>query len=180
MTPTVSARDRVLDAFETLLIEHGERGATLDATAALAGVSKGGLLYHFGNRGALIEGLLERLSARAEADAHLMASAPAGSIDYLLRTSVYTGEDFDRTMIAVTRLAQSEDSRAGVALAAVRRTWLDLIQQQVQDPAVAETIMLVSDGLYMNSTLDCSTPAEAHTLSSTSIDEVLAVVARLY
>ncbi len=39
-----SARDRVLDAYETLLIEAGPAAATLDAVAAGAGVSKGGLL----------------------------------------------------------------------------------------------------------------------------------------
>ena len=42
-----SARDRVLDAYETLLIESGPGATTLDAVAAAADVSKGGLLYHF-------------------------------------------------------------------------------------------------------------------------------------
>lgn len=44
------ARGAVLDAFESLLIEVGERAATLDAVAGRAGVSKGGLLYHFPNK----------------------------------------------------------------------------------------------------------------------------------
>jgi hypothetical protein len=48
------AREAVLDAFESLLIEVGERAATLDAVARLAGVSKGGLLYHFPNKEAMI------------------------------------------------------------------------------------------------------------------------------
>jgi AcrR family transcriptional regulator len=42
-----ATRDRLLDAFEGLLIAHGPRAATLDAVAAAAEVSKGGLLYHF-------------------------------------------------------------------------------------------------------------------------------------
>lgn len=41
------AREKVLDAFEAILIDDGERAATLEATAKAAGVSKGGLLYHF-------------------------------------------------------------------------------------------------------------------------------------
>src|SRR5690606_13182471 len=45
--PAPAARAKVLDAFVSILLEHGERAATLDAVAAAAGVSKGGLLYHF-------------------------------------------------------------------------------------------------------------------------------------
>ena len=60
-----SARDRVLDAYETLLIEAGPGAATLDAVAAAAGVSKGGLLYHFASKDALAAGLLARLRSAA-------------------------------------------------------------------------------------------------------------------
>ena len=56
-----SARDRVLDAYETLLIEAGPGAATLDAVAAAAQVSKGGLLYHFPHRQALVDATLQRL-----------------------------------------------------------------------------------------------------------------------
>ncbi|WP_337479241.1 TetR family transcriptional regulator [Microbacterium yannicii] len=44
------AREKVLDAFERILIDEGERAATMDAAARAAGVSKGGLLYHFASR----------------------------------------------------------------------------------------------------------------------------------
>ena len=47
------ARESVLDAFEAILIDEGERAATMDATARAAGVSKGGLHYHFGSKDAL-------------------------------------------------------------------------------------------------------------------------------
>ena len=46
----MSSRDRILDAYESLLIEGGERAATLNAVVERAGLSKGGLLYHFGTR----------------------------------------------------------------------------------------------------------------------------------
>ena len=55
MPPAPAARERVLDAFESILVEHGERTATLDAVAESAGVSKGGLLYHFGSKQALVD-----------------------------------------------------------------------------------------------------------------------------
>ena len=53
-------RDRLLDAFETLLVSAGSRAATLDAVAAEAQVSKGGLLYHFHSKDELVDGMLSR------------------------------------------------------------------------------------------------------------------------
>ena len=87
MPPPPAARDKVLDAFERLLIEHGERETTLDAVARAAGVSKGGLIYHFGSREALIEGLLGRLEQLADEDLVLMDAAPEGPVAYYIRTS---------------------------------------------------------------------------------------------
>ncbi|MGO2018027.1 MAG: TetR/AcrR family transcriptional regulator, partial [Brevibacterium aurantiacum] len=54
-------KERLLDAFDILLDKQGISGATLDAVAAKAGVSKGGLLYHYGSKAELIKGSLERL-----------------------------------------------------------------------------------------------------------------------
>ncbi|MBR7504171.1 TetR family transcriptional regulator, partial [Mycobacterium tuberculosis] len=42
---SADTREKLLDAFDRLLEQHGTAGATLDAVAAEAGVSKGGLLY---------------------------------------------------------------------------------------------------------------------------------------
>ncbi|WP_254300837.1 TetR family transcriptional regulator [Rothia dentocariosa] len=42
-----NSREQILDAYEHLLVQAGERAATLDAVAAQAKVSKGGLLLSF-------------------------------------------------------------------------------------------------------------------------------------
>ena len=55
------ARDKLLAAFEQIVLDDGERAATLDAVAAAAGVSKGGLLYHFPHRQALVDATLQQL-----------------------------------------------------------------------------------------------------------------------
>ena len=65
------AREKLLTAFEHLVLSEGERAATLDAVAARAGVSKGGLLYHFPHRQALVDAALVR-SARAGATTPLV------------------------------------------------------------------------------------------------------------
>src|SRR5690348_11094601 len=58
--PLRSARERLLDAAERVVAESGATHLTLDAVAKSAGVSKGGLLYHFPSKEALLEGMLAR------------------------------------------------------------------------------------------------------------------------
>ncbi|WP_374834093.1 TetR/AcrR family transcriptional regulator [Paenochrobactrum pullorum] len=67
-------KDRVLDAAEEIIAESMGRGFTLDAVAERAGVSKGGLVYAFPTKDALIEAALARelnrfiLSWKAKSD----------------------------------------------------------------------------------------------------------------
>jgi len=55
-----SRRGELLDAAVAVIRRDGAQALTLDAVAAEAGVSKGGLLYHFNTKRALIDGLLAR------------------------------------------------------------------------------------------------------------------------
>jgi AcrR family transcriptional regulator len=59
-TPLPSARARILDAAEQLVAHHGASNLTLDAVAQAAGVSKGGLLYHYPNKEALLVAMIDR------------------------------------------------------------------------------------------------------------------------
>ena len=176
--PPVPTRDRLLDAFEELLVEGGERSATLDAVAAAAAVSKGGLLYHFASKDALVDAMLARLDALAREDAENIRTAPAGPVDYLIRTSVHTGSPLDRAYIAGSRLAQGRDLRARQVLTEIRRRWLSVIEDAVHDTDTAQAIMLISDGLYVNSSL-----AERELTPPTHTDEamtrLIALIGRL-
>jgi AcrR family transcriptional regulator len=56
------ARTRILDAAEAMVRARGVSGLTLEAAAREAGVSKGGLLYHFASKEALLAAMLTRLA----------------------------------------------------------------------------------------------------------------------
>ena len=173
----------MLDAFELLVVDGGERAATFDAVAAAAGVSKGGLLYHFPSREALVDGVVDRLAALLDDDVHRMTTAPDGAIDYFLRTSspppVIADAPFDRCISTVAHLASSGQwPRAVDALTDMQRRWYDVVLDAVGDPAVARIVSLVSDGLYFGP--GQSTAASgAVDPNRASIDEVIAVLRRL-
>jgi AcrR family transcriptional regulator len=54
-----TSRDKILDAAVQVAIRDGILAMTLDAVAREAGVSKGGLLYHFQTKDDLIAGMLD-------------------------------------------------------------------------------------------------------------------------
>lgn len=62
MAPS-DARTRILDAAEAIVRAQGVGALTLEAAARDAKVSKGGLLYHFASKEALLDALLKRLAA---------------------------------------------------------------------------------------------------------------------
>lgn len=60
-----SGKDAMLDAAEVVLTEQGAWRLTLDGVAEQAQVSKGGLLYHFPTKDALLQALVDRLANKA-------------------------------------------------------------------------------------------------------------------
>lgn len=147
------AREKVLDAFEQILIEEGERSATMDATARAAGVSKGGLLYHFGTKEALESAIIDRLQTLVAEDVAVMIAASEGPIAYFLRTSVMANDPIDRAILATSRLAQGGGAAASDALRDVREQWAAALRPHTKDAVALDLVMLVSDGLYFNNAL---------------------------
>lgn len=65
--PRKSSRERILDAAEEVVRSGGASHLTLEAAARKAGVSKGGLIYNFPSKKALLQGMIERLISRSQA-----------------------------------------------------------------------------------------------------------------
>jgi len=63
-----ATRQRLLDAAGELACDEGASSLSLDAVAARAGVSKGGLLYHFPTKNALLRALVAEHVARIRAE----------------------------------------------------------------------------------------------------------------
>jgi AcrR family transcriptional regulator len=166
-----ATRDRLLDAFEGLLIAHGARAATLDAVAAAADVSKGGLLYHFPSKAALVQGQRERLAALGTADVAAMRAAPEGAAEYYLRESTESGGPLDRALIAAARLSEEADGDATAVLDDLRAHWYQALLAELGDPAVARVVQLVGDGMYYNAVTGVRDPG--------ALEDALGVLARL-
>jgi len=172
------ARERVLDAYESMLIAEGERAATLDAVARIAGVSKGGLLYHFASKDDLAAAILRRLDALVEEDIERMSHAAEGRVAYYMRTSVMEDDALDRALIAASRLAQAGHPDAAEALRRVRAQWAETLRPAVRDETALQLVMLISDGLYYNNILDSADGAGPTTPKDGALAELIELVER--
>ncbi|MAE95561.1 MAG: TetR family transcriptional regulator [Deltaproteobacteria bacterium] len=158
--PPVS-RERVLDAAEQRLLDHGPAGLVLDAVAEQAGVSKGGLLYHFPSKDALVAGLTERMLSGFDEVQEVAAAAepsPEGAWTraYLRSTVTAKGEPADdsaRLMAGLLACMGGDAAR----LDSVRerfREWHGRIEKKDGiDPVAAIIVRLAADGLWLSSLL---------------------------
>ena len=170
MPPPPAARAKVLHAYAEILVASGERAATLEAVAEQAGVSKGGLLYHFPSKEALAEGLVEHLRALTEADVAAMRGAPEGAVDYLLRTSTVVDGEFELVYLAVSRLSQGLHPQAAAVIDEAQEAWTDAVRDDVGDPVLARAVALMSEGLYALATTG------SRSLDPAELDDLLALV----
>ena len=171
-----SSRDRILDAYEDVLAVEGERYATLDAVAAKAGVSKGGLLYHFPSKDRLAAALCDRLQELAAEDVQAMRAAPEGPARYYIRSSHYAGTPLDRTLVAVSRLQQAGDGHARTVIETISADWLNVLHDALGDLDVARAVKLMGDGLYYSA---LHRALGGHVVEADEDDGLLAVIDRI-
>jgi AcrR family transcriptional regulator len=77
--PRGDTRARLLDAATAVVRQDGAQSLTLDAVAAQAGVSKGGLLYHFRSKHELLEAMVTEWIDHFEREIEAAAEQEGGS-----------------------------------------------------------------------------------------------------
>lgn len=144
-------RGRILDALEEVLAASGPGGATLESVAAQAGISKGGLLYHFGSKEALFNGLLDRLRELGAADAQY--DGDESVVAAYFATSSKAQEAYTRTLLAAMRLIGTPGLDVESAIVDSLDHWTGVLAESIEDPVLRRLIMLVGDGLYLRALL---------------------------
>jgi AcrR family transcriptional regulator len=150
------ARTRILDAAERIVQAKGVPALTLEAAAREAGVSKGGLLYHFASKEALLVGLLNRLADHVEADFLAVLEAepphPARATRAVLALTFDHPEaacENHQRAAAVFLAAFHHDPALLDPIRAVFRRVRDRLREDALPPGHALAVMAASDGLFM-------------------------------
>lgn len=156
--PRASKRDQLLAATGRVVRRDGTDGLTLDAVAAEAGVSKGGLLYHFETKEALVRALIERLvqvfDERLERE-RARDTGPGSFTRAYARASLATEEDGTASaLVAATALSPAllDPLRARYA------RWSRALAEDGIEPTRALLVRLAVDGLWFADLLGLEPP----------------------
>jgi AcrR family transcriptional regulator len=149
-------RGALLDAAEAVVARQGFANLTLDAVAAEAGMSKGGLLHHFRTKDRLVEGLVTRAAENWRAcwmGSYEKASEGPGRmtralLKHCLSDAKSWTEQLRRSSSAVfAALAQNPS-----LIEPMRAVYSDLHRRIAEDglpPGVGEAVVTAIDGLWL-------------------------------
>jgi AcrR family transcriptional regulator len=158
-------RIRLLVAACQIALEHGITQVTLDAVAKAAGVSKGGLFYHFAGKEALYEAMVTYLLEAFDTDieAQLATTEHTPSAGQWLRAYVraHTEKSADELQLSIGLLA-------AVALNPdLLKGWRDRydewqakITASTSDPVLATIIRYATDGMWFAELLGVAPPSD--------------------
>lgn len=149
-----------------VVAEGGYSALTLGAVGAATGVSKGGVLYHFPTKEALVAALLEQLLIGFDAD--LSAAHDADPIAPGAWTRAYVAasaappEDDSAQLAAVALLAAvGYDPSLLGPLQDRYRSWVDRLDDDGLPGIDAHVVRLAADGLWATDLFDLAPPDPA-------------------
>ncbi|WP_315836595.1 TetR/AcrR family transcriptional regulator [Bradyrhizobium prioriisuperbiae] len=151
-----SKRSDLLAAAGALIVRHGLDALTFDRLAAEAGVSKGGLLYHFPDKEqlliALVEGRVARIDAATAAWIAAGTRRPGDTGGWLrahIRTALSDADVEGRSphaLLGILRTALPPDAPARAALRAADGRWRDAARADGLPQGLATVITLAVAG----------------------------------
>jgi AcrR family transcriptional regulator len=159
-----AVRDRraaILDAAEAVVARAGARNLTVEAVAAQAGLSKGGVLHHFRTKEDMAAAMIERSiawfdGAVAEAEAADPAAPGRFSRAYLRASfgmTPSTGDGFDALCASITTALLAFPERLAPVQDQGDRTQA-AIESDGYDPQLATIVRLAVDGLWLSENLN--------------------------
>lgn len=154
-----STRLLILDAANRVILDNGTNALTLDSVAKQAGISKGGLLYHFRNKESLIMGMVERFVAEFDAaiDKEIQKSGGDWLKAYIL-TSFKNNPEREKISCALfAAFANNPDLLEPLRKKTVE--WQKKIEANAVSPEIGAIIRLTLDGLWLSDLIGFASPA---------------------
>ncbi len=163
--PRASARGRILEAAREVAEESGAGHLSLDAVAKKAGVSKGGLLYHFHSKNDLMRALVEHHVDLAERDIGAAEEASASPNAVAAALIQKHSDEFEcRTPPSGLLVAFAESPALLEPVRAYQKRIVERIRASADDPELSLIAFLVLEGIRAHDIfeLNCLTQDERH------------------
>jgi AcrR family transcriptional regulator len=164
---SAGTKGRIVDAAEEVVLRDGVARLTLEAAAAEAGLSKGGVLYHFPTRDALVAGMVDKIIEEFDEDIErfLDGDGEAGAFtrSYIRATMAPSSprpDREDRLGAALIAAAAAEPALL-VPLQRAADRWQQRLEDDGLDPTLATVLRLACDGLWMCDLFGLAPPSAA-------------------
>lgn len=151
--PRVSKRTQLLEAAAAIVNEQGSEYLTLDAVAKKAGVSKGGLLYHFKNKLTLVQGLVDHADELYRSNVNHRVQEDPQEQGKWARAFIEATREHRSENASITSgmlAAQGINSQLLLPLQDTYKTWQNKIEHDGLDKVDATIIRLAIDGLWLS------------------------------
>lgn len=149
--------DLLLDAAEAVIVRDGIASLTLDAVAAEAKVSKGGLLHHFPSKDRLVEALVTRTASNIRAhNAEACENVPAGPGRMARGLLAANLRDLHEWCVTCQRGSAATFSALAhnpQLLAPMREAYAELHRRVAEDDlpeGIGDVVVTAIDGLWLN------------------------------
>ena len=148
---------RILVAAEDVVVRDGVARLTLEAAAAEAGLSKGGVLYHFPTRDALVAAMVDKIIEEFDRDIESNMTDGDGPGQYIrayIRATMAPASASDRPdredrLGAALIAAAAAQPALLVPLQEAADRWQARLEEDGLDPTVATLVRLACDGLWL-------------------------------
>lgn len=161
---SADSRNDILDAAQRVVAREGAANLTLDAVAKESGFSKGGLLYNFPSKEALIQGMLQRLIDNVEPQMNEYRESLAGQPNPTLLAiieCIRCEAVIDRSISMAILAAGAQNPQLLDPLRQRYDQHYKDIMQETDDPDLSLLLWAAADGLMFMSLLDMAPfPAE--------------------
>jgi AcrR family transcriptional regulator len=162
-----ATKRRILDASERIVLRDGVGHLTLEAAAGEAGLSKGGVLYHFPSRGALVAAMVTRIIEQFDQDiaSYLPdpgtpeGGRPGAYARAYVRATLEPVTPGEERLGAALLAAVASEPELVVPLQEAAAGWQARLVDDGLDPTLATLIRMACDGLWLCGLFGLAAPA---------------------
>jgi AcrR family transcriptional regulator len=151
-------RERLIEAANRVALRDGVGHLTLEAVAAEAGISKGGMLYHFRSKESLLAAMVDRFVCNIEQELDRSTQSMPGSWMRAYISASIQGDEHEHSPSAALIAAVATNP---VLLEPIRDhyvAWQQRVEADGLDPALATIVRLAADGLWIADLLGLASP----------------------
>lgn len=153
MAEKKDSKDKIIEAVYELVRNDGIAKMTMESVADKAGMSKGGLFYHFPTKEILIEAMLKQLFDQFDnqlSEEHENDKLPGGTTRSYLKTTFLKYDKEENEFVVALLAALVHNPNLLKPAKEHYQNWQNQLENDQIDPVISTIVRLATDGLWFS------------------------------